>query len=564
MAISKRYLILFFLSLVCLISSGCSHEPKLRPSSPQPASIIPSKAKLVYNLLLFWKLEASKDFNATQHVASQLLQHAAVPVIYLEVANFYWQHLHFDKARQILKQGIGKWPRAKSLYLSLVKTYLAQNQLQSAATTLEEYLKNNPHDYSIYPDLAAIYLASKRYAQSIDLLKNLPPDKQTKQSLYYLGRANLELGQIKAAKKYLKLALKKDPLFFKAWLELAYLYEKQKEYVKAIQVYQRLLAQNPKDQDLILRLISLHIKLNQPQQALNLLKKYQPTLSQESQLNVVLELLDNDYSQEAKKLLRDVIQKYGYSDKIYFFLALVSYHADKDPKQTLKWLEQLSPKSDYYANALSLRARILLEQKQYDQAQKLLTNALKLFPQNKELALLSIYLLESKQNYTLALAKINHYLKIWPRDKKLLYHKALILEHLQQRDKAIKLVEKMVELYPDYAPALNFLGYVLAEQGRDLTRAKVLITQALKAEPDNGYYLDSLAWIYYKLNDYQKAWEIIQKAVKYVSDDPTIWEHYGDIALKQGLLKQAKQAYLRALKIKPSQQLRQKLSSLAK
>jgi len=125
-------------------------------------------------------------------------------------------------------------------------------------------------------------------------------------------------------------------------------------------------------------------------------------------------------------------------------------------------------------------------------------------------------------------------------------------------------MEKIISLYPDYDPALNFVGYVLAEEGKDLNRAKLLIETALKMSPNNGYYLDSLAWVYFKLKELDKAWEYIQKAVSFTADDPTIWQHYGDIARSLNLKKEAIRGYKQSLKLNPHnlelKKLLQKLS----
>jgi len=108
-------------------------------------------------------------------------------------------------------------------------------------------------------------------------------------------------------------------------------------------------------------------------------------------------------------------------------------------------------------------------------------------------------------------------------------------------------MEKLLVKHPDHAQALNYVGYTLAEEGRDLDRALVLVTNAAKQDPDNGYILDSVAWVYYKLGDLDKAWEYIRDAVTVTKDDPTLWEHYGDIAKAMGKKKEARKGYGKSL-----------------
>ena len=65
---------------------------------------------------------------------------------------------------------------------------------------------------------------------------------------------------------------------------------------------------------------------------------------------------------------------------------------------------------------------------------------------------------------------------------------------------AEKYFEKCLHLAPDFAEAMNYLGYMWAEHGMKLDQAREMIEKALKAEPKNAAYLDSMAWVLFKLN----------------------------------------------------------------
>jgi Flp pilus assembly protein TadD len=77
----------------------------------------------------------------------------------------------------------------------------------------------------------------------------------------------------------------------------------------------------------------------------------------------------------------------------------------------------------------------------------------------------------------------------------------------------------------------------------------VLIKNAVELRPENGYILDSLAWVYYQKENYAKAWDIIQEAVQLSTEDPTIWEHYGDIAGKLQKTEEARRGYRKAIEL---------------
>lgn len=82
---------------------------------------------------------------------------------------------------------------------------------------------------------------------------------------------------------------------------------------------------------------------------------------------------------------------------------------------------------------------------------------------------------------------------------------------------------------PDNANILNYLGYSLADRGLKLAEAEALIARAVKAEPSNGAYLDSLAWVHFKQGRYADARKEINAALAIISDDPILWDHAGDI-----------------------------------
>jgi len=124
---------------------------------------------------------------------------------------------------------------------------------------------------------------------------------------------------------------------------------------------------------------------------------------------------------------------------------------------------------------------------------------------------------------------------------------ALYDEH-KNKEKTIEHMKKAIELNPQNAAALNYLGYTWAEMGVRLEEAESLILRALKIEPNDGFYIDSLGWVYYQKGDYQRAVEQLERAVELARDDPTIIEHLGDAYEKTGKMERALERYREALK----------------
>ena len=149
-----------------------------------------------------------------------------------------------------------------------------------------------------------------------------------------------------------------------------------------------------------------------------------------------------------------------------------------------------------------------------------------------------------------------------------LYHFYLgaSLERLGQIDEAIRSLERSVQLNEKNPAALNYLGYLLADRGVRLADAKTFITMALSIDPENGAYLDSMGWVYYKQLDFQKAREYLESAVRFMDESEAenylIYDHLGDAYRGIGMLDEALDAWGKALKLKDVEDIRNKIKEL--
>ncbi|MGB5137316.1 MAG: tetratricopeptide repeat protein, partial [Candidatus Zixiibacteriota bacterium] len=134
-------------------------------------------------------------------------------------------------------------------------------------------------------------------------------------------------------------------------------------------------------------------------------------------------------------------------------------------------------------------------------------------------------------------------------------------EKIKNYDKASEAFELLLTINPQHHPTLNYFGYMLADRGERLTEALDMIERALKSEPESGAYLDSYAWVLYKLGRYQEALIQIQKAVSKTNNDPVVIEHLGDIEYALGNIQNARDAWNTALAFDPdNKSLKDKLS----
>jgi tetratricopeptide (TPR) repeat protein len=123
-----------------------------------------------------------------------------------------------------------------------------------------------------------------------------------------------------------------------------------------------------------------------------------------------------------------------------------------------------------------------------------------------------------------------------------------IYERQKEYDLAEEQFKKVLAVDPFNASAANYLGYMLADRGVRLEESVKYIQKALELEPNNGAYLDSLGWAYYKMNRCDLAEPHLEKAARLMSDDPTIHEHLGHLYLRMGKETLAEQEWERALK----------------
>lgn len=133
------------------------------------------------------------------------------------------------------------------------------------------------------------------------------------------------------------------------------------------------------------------------------------------------------------------------------------------------------------------------------------------------------------------------------------------------RPEAEERLQKALSLDPAFDEAQNALGYLWAEQGVKLEEAQRLIEAAVKAEPDNPAYLDSLGWVLYKRGDAAGALKPIERAVELMrrTPDATLLDHLADIYAALKRWPEARATWEQALKLEPNPAIQRKLADAA-
>ncbi len=121
----------------------------------------------------------------------------------------------------------------------------------------------------------------------------------------------------------------------------------------------------------------------------------------------------------------------------------------------------------------------------------------------------------------------------------LLFLRGALADREKHSEQAEPFFRQALDLDPQNAMTLNYLGYMLADKGIRLPEALKLIRKAVDLEPMNGAYLDSLGWAYFKLGEYELAEENLRQAVERDQTDPTVHDHLGDLYEKTGRIRLA-------------------------
>lgn len=108
-----------------------------------------------------------------------------------------------------------------------------------------------------------------------------------------------------------------------------------------------------------------------------------------------------------------------------------------------------------------------------------------------------------------------------------------------------------LEFVPDNPTVLNYLGYSLVEERRNLDEALDMIERAVAGDPESGYIVDSLGWAFFRLGRYDEAVPVLERAVELLPNDPVINDHLGDAYWMVGREREARFQWRRALSLGP-------------
>ncbi|MCC6349712.1 MAG: tetratricopeptide repeat protein [Candidatus Eisenbacteria bacterium] len=197
--------------------------------------------------------------------------------------------------------------------------------------------------------------------------------------------------------------------------------------------------------------------------------------------------------------------------------------------------------------ALSLAARARAIAGRYDSAAVYARRLVEATPDSVDARTLLARIYQDSRRWPEAVEAWRAARALAPDDPQLMLDQGYCLERAGDIAGAIELGRKALERAPEMAGALNFLGYLLADNGRDLEEALGLVTRALAQDPDNGAYVDSYGWVLYRLGRLAEARTQLENALAITGGDPEIHEHLGDVYRDLRMLDRAREQYRASL-----------------
>ncbi|MFC1498775.1 tetratricopeptide repeat protein [Verrucomicrobiota bacterium] len=372
---------------------------------------------------------------------------------------------------------------------------------------IEKAIELNPSELRLYIRAANIYVRQNRLDDTIKLLEKAcenNPDNVLAHE-YLAGAYNITSQHDKALRKYRKAA-KLAPEKYSLYLNQGKILLSQKKNRDAL----RILSKGLKSSNNSAALLPFCYKTGA-----DLLKKKKKEEAQ-SWLDLVISH-DQTGSMRFRQHISLLYESLGYEKEAIQYLSLAT-EAEKPE-----------------ASAFNALAGIYLKKDMIEKAKEILKTAGDKFPDDLSILFTRGQLYNYEKEFDKAIIVFQKAEKVAEKNPETRLSPFFYLEHggayerIGQHEKAEVIFKKCIELYPNCHPVLNYLAYMWAEQEVKLEQGLKHITKALEYEPENGAYIDTLGWIYYKQKKYEDALVQIQKANKLINHDPAIIDHLGDV-----------------------------------
>lgn len=452
------------------------------------------------------------------HAKKMTLLYPKSAYLRLQLGELLTRHKQYDEALIETKKALELNPSSDSAYIQLVSIYQKQGHLDKSLEAAQSLVKKNPGSIYGWSLISRIYLHQKKYKKALEAI-----DKAHK-----LHSNNPEL-----------------------LILYAYLAEENKQHDKAFDLYFQFFKRNVKHEEIVSRTILLLKTFGSLDKALLKVEELtkNPRLSGLNGLHIqrVFILWELKRVAEGSKLLEELVTRNPHSAQLIFFSGM-SYERLGDQNKAIEQYMSVPEESDYFIPSRYKVCQILQAQKKFNDAINVIEKLLDHKYASWELYILAANIFGDLNKFEDSIATLNKGYQKYQLKTRLLFMRGVYEEKAKDYQACMKTMREVIEKDPQFSSAYNYLGYLYAERGENLEEAKRLILQALAIKPNDGYYLDSLGWVYYMQGNYQKALEYLSKAVSILPNEGVILEHLADTLLALDEKEKALEYFQKALK----------------
>lgn len=575
-------LLTFILSISILGLSACSSiqkntdEPTIH--KPEAAESMPPRSKRSLYLGAQTAMRNGQPILATQFLEALIAQQTNTddkksilgdlrPT--LQLADLLLKSNRSDEALKYLQPPVQlitinkeNSTEQKSLYVLYARSLIGTKQYSDALDALTKLLSQHPNFIPARHLQITLFTHTQQLSLAHIAINTAIQQQDTARLRQFQADVFTREGKFQKASDSLKKMHAFNPKDDTAILLLSQLEIQQKHLDKAEKILRDFNKLNPSSLRVQHALARLLIQSQRPQEAILIYKQMLQSLPDSAEIQSALGLL---YYQ--KKQFQDSANQFNHALQIapenqnYRFYLASSLEALQKNKKARALYQQIDTHHELWQEAQLRLASMDLIAKKYTSSLQYTQKILKKNPTSSQawILLSTVYLAQEK--YQKLLDKTQPATSLTQIPTRLQMNRAIAFEHFKRYEDVERALKNLIRNDPEHADALNFLAYTYAEQGIKLDEAKSYVQRALSQKPNDGYYLDTLAWIYYKNSEYDLALTTQQKALQTVSDDATMYEHLGDMFWKLNNQEKAIQQWQKTLSLQPDNPstLRQKI-----
>ncbi len=365
--------------------------------------------------------------------------------------------------------------------------------------------------------------------------------------LYAYAMLALRQGESRLALAQVSRAVELRPDWPKLRLMQSQLLTQLGEMGKARQVLQELVAGNPDNLQLRLLYAQLLLKtgeFGEAEKQLQVILQKQPD-NPDALYAFALLNIQKKRDEVAEKSLLRLLRQPKWRSEAYYYLGRIASRRGEDQK-ALEWFGKIR-EGDLVFDAQVNAVAILAKMGETKQALAKIERLRDRYPDHQlQLTLLEAEIHSSREDYQAAFALLTEALAKYPTHPDLLYARALIAEKMGKPTQAISDLRAALARKPEDPHLLNALGYTLLVNGAPIEEARKYLERAIALKPDDPAILDSYGWLRYKLGDYPKALESLQRAYT-KNQDPEIGYHLGEVLWALGRRGEARKIWRKVI-----------------